>query len=62
MDHQPMNDHTRAGTIGGIVMVLLFKVRPEELLSSALIAAVGACVSFGISHLLKRIFKDRKTK
>ena len=51
------NASTRAATAGGILMVLLFKVNIEDLLMTALLAAIGATVSFGVSMLLKFIIK-----
>jgi len=47
----------KLGTVGGIVMVLLFKTSIDDLLVSALYAAIGAVVSFGVSMLLKFIIK-----
>lgn len=50
-------DLTRVGTVGGILTVLLFKADIGDLLMSALLAAIGATVSFGVSMFLKFIVK-----
>lgn len=57
-----MDSSTRAGTISGTFLVLLFNVNLEELLSTAIIAAVGAVVSFLVSILLKCVFKKKGSK
>jgi hypothetical protein len=53
---------TKAGTIGGTFLILLLHITSEELLKTALLAAVGAVVSFSVSLLLNRIVKKRKGK
>ena len=54
-----MSDHasTRTGTIGGLLTVLLANIATFELVKTALLAAVGTAVSFGMSVLLQRITK-----
>jgi hypothetical protein len=47
---------TRAGTLGGTLLVLL-QVMPGEMLKTTLLAVIGAVVSFGTSLLLKCIVK-----
>lgn len=47
----------KLGTVGGIMTVLLLKANIDDLLVSALYAAIGAVVSFGVSMLLKFIIK-----
>ena len=48
---------TRAGTLGGTFLVLLLHISGEELIKTALLAAVGATVSFLVSLLLKQVVK-----
>ena len=48
---------TKAGTVGGTLLILLLKINFSELVSTALFAAVGASVSFMISILMKEILK-----
>ena len=44
---------TKAGTAGGLLLVLLMKLDAASLLETAVVAAVGAVISFGVSVLLK---------
>jgi hypothetical protein len=53
---------TRAGTIGGTLFILLLHISSEEVLKTALLAAVGAVVSFTVSFVLNRIVKKRRLK
>ena len=57
MDINFHNDSRWVATVGGTLLVLLFKVNISDLLMSALLAAIGAMVSFGVSMLLKFIVK-----
>jgi hypothetical protein len=56
---------TKAGTLGGTLLILLVKVNFSELVSTAVLAAVGASVSFavsiGLKQLIKLVRKIRKT-
>lgn len=52
---------TEAGTVGGTLLVLLLHISSEEVLKTALLAAIGAVVSFSVSFLLNRMVKKRKT-
>jgi multisubunit Na+/H+ antiporter MnhB subunit len=53
---------TRAGTIGGTLLVLLLHITSEEVLKTAVLAALGAVVSFFVSYVLNRIIKRRRLK
>jgi hypothetical protein len=53
---------TKAGTVGGTLLILLLHITSEEVLKTALLAGVGASVSFAVSYLLNRIIKKRKTR
>jgi uncharacterized membrane protein len=44
---------TKAGTAGGTAFVLLFSLQAGELLHTAVLAGVGAAVSFAVSICLK---------
>jgi hypothetical protein len=52
---------TTAGTIGGTFLVLLLQISGEEMARTAMLAAVGAVVSFCVSFLL-RLFVRRSRK
>jgi hypothetical protein len=47
-----MDINTKTGTASGTLLVLLLKINLADLLSTALLAAVGATTSFLISVLL----------
>jgi mannitol-specific phosphotransferase system IIBC component len=53
---------TKAGTLGGTLFILLLHIASGEVLKTAVLAAVGASVSFAVSYLLNRIIKKRKTR
>jgi len=52
-----MSDHinTRATTIGGTLLVLLVFIDRADIIRTAVLAGVGALVSFMISFLLKKV-------
>ena len=47
------SDGTRGDTAGGLLMVLLFSIHPAELAKTAVLAAIGATVSFAVSLILR---------
>ncbi|CAN5861252.1 hypothetical protein BH11BAC4_BH11BAC4_22630 [soil metagenome] len=57
MDNYLTDTNTRTGTIGGTLCVLLFTLEPAQLLTTAILAAIGALVSFGVSVLCKLLLK-----
>lgn len=52
----PTNTSMKAGTAGGILFVLLH-VSSQEMMKTAVLASIGAAVSFTVSLLLKVIVK-----
>ena len=56
MDTSP-NTSLKAGTAGGALLVILVNIRPGEIGKTALLAAIGAIVSFSVSLLLKWLVK-----
>ena len=54
MDNQ-FNGDTKAGTVGGTILVIMLQTDLHEIIDTALVAAVGATVSFMMSVLLKYI-------
>jgi hypothetical protein len=50
----------RTGTLGGTITILLANIHSAELFKTAVLAAVGAIVSFGCSMLMKRLLGRRK--
>jgi hypothetical protein len=59
-----MNNHnkgvTAAGFAGGNLLNLMAIVNGTDLAKTALLAAVGAAVSFGVTMLLKKLTGKRK--
>ncbi len=51
-----------AGTVGGTFLAFVGMVDPNDMLKTAILAAMGAIVSFIVSAILKRIFKSKKKK
>lgn len=57
-----MNPHyfdntTKAGTVSGTLLTIFANINSEDLLKTALLAAVGAFVSFSVTILLKALIK-----
>lgn len=52
-----MNDGLRTGTIGGTLCSLLFVLPMQDMLRTAILAAIGAAVSFAVSWLLQKLRK-----
>ena len=54
----PNLDHTtKVGTAGGTLLAIFGSISGEDLLKTAILAAVGAVVSFGVTLLLKFVIK-----
>jgi hypothetical protein len=53
-----MADHsTLKGTLGGLLTVTLVTIQSGELIKTAILATIGAAVSFGVSLALKKFTK-----
>lgn len=48
---------TRAGTAGGVLVIILANISSGDLLRTAVLAAFGAIVSFLVSLVLKRLLQ-----
>lgn len=57
MDLSVIPGNTRAGTAGGTLLVLLLQLSSGELIKTALLAGVGAAVSFAVSFALQRLVR-----
>ena len=60
-----MSDHsflagTRTGTVGGTLLVILSSIQIADIIQTAILAAIGAAVSFVVTVLLKRLFRRKK--
>ena len=49
-----------AGTFGGTLLAIVGVVDPNDMLKTAILAAIGAVVSYVVSAILKRLFKSKK--
>ena len=48
---------TKRGTAGGTLLTILGNITSDDIIKTALLAAVGAVVSFGVTLLCKLIVK-----
>ena len=51
-----------AGTCGGTILAIVGVMDFNAMLKTAILAAIGAIVSFIVSAIMKRIFKSKKKK
>ena len=51
------NTGTKAGTVGGTLLTLFYNLHLEDVAKTAILAAIGAVVSFCVSIGLKAIMK-----
>ena len=49
-----------AGTAGGTLLAIVGVIDPSDMLKTAVLAAIGAVVSFVVSAVLKYLFKFKK--
>jgi hypothetical protein len=54
-----MNGEAKAGIIGGTFLSILPSLTNEDLIKTVILAAIGAFVSFLVSHALKKLFQDK---
>lgn len=60
--HHYFDNTTKAGTACGTLLTIFANISHEDILKTAILAAVGAGVSFGITLILKYAFKKVKNK
>lgn len=60
MQHQ--TEHSRWGMVGGTLISILANLHLVDVLSTVVLAAVGAAVSYGVSFILKRSFPEKGTR
>jgi hypothetical protein len=48
-------NHTKATTIGGTLTILLTNINSADIVTTTVMAAIGAAVSFTMSHALKKM-------
>ncbi len=53
-----MNDNsTKAGTIGGTMLTVLWVIEQEDIVKTGVMAVIGAAVSFTVSLVLKWVVR-----
>lgn len=57
MNQQYFDNSTKAGTIGGTLLTILVNIKGADLVKTAILAAVGAVVSFTVTLVLKFLIK-----
>jgi hypothetical protein len=60
MMNQVFDSTTKRGTVGGTLLTIFANISSEDLIKTAILAAIGAVVSFGVTLLLKFLIKRVK--
>ncbi len=55
-----VNNHTLMGTAGGTFLSIVPNIQSEDIAKTAILATIGAVVSFTISLVLKNLNKKHK--
>ncbi len=58
MNNFNFDHHTLMGTAGGTLLVIIMQINAEQVLTSAILAATGALVSFVVSLFCKWVLKQ----
>ncbi|MGQ0826960.1 MAG: hypothetical protein ACT4ON_01065 [Bacteroidota bacterium] len=58
--NQHLGSGTLLGTVGGTALTVLVNVNSSDIAKTAILAAIGAAVSFTVSLLLKWLVKKLK--
>lgn len=57
---QYFDNTTKAGTAGGTLLTIIANINSEDLIKTAILAAIGAIVSYTVTLLLKLLIKRLK--
>ena len=60
MMNQVFDNNTKVGTAGGTLLIVLLNIRSEDLVKTAVLAGIGAIVSFSVTLGLKFLIKRLK--
>jgi len=60
MMNQVFDNTTKRGTIGGTLLTIFGNINSSDIVKTAILAAIGAMVSFGVTLLLKLLVKKIK--
>ena len=58
--NQLFDNTTKRGTVSGTLLTIFANISGEDLIKTAILAAIGAVVSFGVTVLLKLLVKRFK--
>lgn len=58
--NQVFDGTTKRGTAGGTLLTILGNINCADIVKTAILAAVGAVVSFGVTFLCKLVIKRLK--
>ena len=58
--NQVFDQQTRAGTLGGTLLIILTNIQTADLVKTGILAAAGAVVSFSVTLLMKFLLKRFK--
>jgi mannitol-specific phosphotransferase system IIBC component len=58
--NQVFDNTTKAGTAGGTLLSIFANINSGDVLKTAILAAIGAVVSFSVTLLLKLLIKRLK--
>ena len=58
--NQVFDQQTRAGTLGGTLLIILANIQTADLVKTGILAAAGAVVSFSVTLLMKFLIKRFK--
>ncbi len=50
---QYFNQSTKAGTVGGTLLTIFANITSDDLIKTAILAAIGAIASFSVTLILK---------
>ena len=60
MMNQVFDNTTKRGTVGGTLLTIFGNINSSDIIKTAILAAIGAVVSFGVTLLLKLLVKKIK--
>ena len=60
MMNHVFDNNTKAGTAGGTLLTIFANINCGDITKTAVLAGVGAVVSFGVTLLLKHLLKRLK--
>ena len=62
MDNQINISNTKAGTVGGTLLVIFMNIQIENIVNTVIQAAVAAAVSFTTSMLMRYLIERNRQK